>query len=142
MEPLSITASIVTIVQLSCEVVKYLSDVKDAPRDCQQCVIEVSNTQSLLARLRIRLEDGEPGDVWFNEIKKLGDLGGPLCQYKQALEELRSRIESQDAVQKVRRKLLWRFSKEEVTNILARMERLKSVLSIALENDHLFVILP
>ena len=140
MDPLSITASIITIVQLSCEVVEYLHNVKDAPKECRRCVIEVSNTQTLLISLRYRLEERQPDDAWFNEVRKLKDPGGPLSQYQQALDELRSRIEIQDALQGVRRRLLWRFSKKEVSNILAKIERLKSLISIALENDYLKVI--
>jgi hypothetical protein len=62
---------------------------------------------------------------------------GPLDQYKQALEQLLSMVEIQHGVQKVKRRLLWNFKKEEIVSILARMERLKSLVSIALENDHL-----
>jgi len=32
---------------------------------------------------------------------------------------------------------LWKFRKEEVAKLLARMERLKSLVNIALEMDHL-----
>ncbi len=46
-------------------------------------------------------------------------------------------MEIQAGEQKVKRRLLWKFSKEEVAGILARMERLKSLVSIALEMDHL-----
>jgi len=50
---------------------------------------------------------------------------------------LQSRVEIQDGIQKVKRRLLWKFRKEEVASILARMERLKSLVNIALEMDHL-----
>jgi hypothetical protein len=33
--------------------------------------------------------------------------------------------------------LAWKFSKKEVNDILAKLERLKSLISIALEMDHL-----
>jgi hypothetical protein len=36
----------------------------------------------------------------------------------------------------MKRRLLWKFSQKEITNILARMERLKTLLSVALEMDH------
>ena len=137
MDPLSITASIITIVQLSCELVAYLSNVKDAPKECRQCRIEVSNTQNLLLSLRDRLEEEQPGSAWFSEIQKLNNPGGPLSQYQQALQELRLRTEALDGIRRVQKRLLWRFKKEEVTGILATIERLKSVINIALENDHL-----
>jgi hypothetical protein len=33
--------------------------------------------------------------------------------------------------------LVWRFKKEEITSILSRMERLKTLIEIALQMDHL-----
>jgi hypothetical protein len=50
---------------------------------------------------------------------------------------LQSRVEIQDGVQKFKRQLSWKFRKEEVASILASMERLKSLVNIALEIDNL-----
>ncbi|KAL9082809.1 MAG: hypothetical protein Q9165_008768 [Trypethelium subeluteriae] len=136
MEPLSVTASIVAVVQLSSEIINYLSDIRDAPEECKRCLIEASHSQNLLLRLRYRLEEGQSGAAWFAEIQKLEDTDSPLSQYKQALEELRLRLQAQDGFRRVKRRLLWKFSKEEVRDILTRMERLKTIISIALENDH------
>jgi hypothetical protein len=137
MDGLSAAASIIAVLQLTGVVIGYLNDVKDAPKECQQCTIEVSNIQNLLINLRYRLEQGHAGDPWFTAVRALNVENGPLDQYKQALEQLQSRAEIQDGVQKVKRRLLWKFRKEEITSILARMERLKSLVSFALENDHL-----
>jgi hypothetical protein len=137
MDGLSAAASIIAVLQLTGAVIGYLNDVKDAPKECQQCTIEASNIQNLLINLRYRLEQGQAGDPWFTAVRALNIENGPLDQYKQALEQLRSRVEIQDGVQKVKRRLLWKFSKEEVASILARMERLNSLVNIALEMDHL-----
>ena len=137
MDGLSNAASIIAVLQLTGAVIGYLNDVKDAPKECQQCTIEASNIQNLLINLRYRLEQGQAGDPWFTAVRALNIENGPLDQYKQALEQLRSRVEIQDGVQKVKRRLLWKFSKEEVASILARMERLNSLVNIALEMDHL-----
>ena len=137
MDPLGLTASVIAVLQLTGAVIGYLNDVKDAPKDCQQCTIEASNLQNLLITLRYRLEQRQAGDPWFTAVRALNIENGPLDQYKQALEQLRSKVEIQDGVQKVKRRLLWKFSKDEVASILARMERLKSLVSIALEIDHL-----
>ena len=137
MDGLSDVASIIAALQLTGAVIGYLNDVKDAPKECQQCTIEASNIQNLLINLRYRLEQGQADDPWFTAVRALNIENGPLDQYKQALEQLRSRVEIQDGVQKVKRRLLWKFSKEEVASILARMERLNSLVNIALEMDHL-----
>jgi hypothetical protein len=137
MDGLSAAASIIAVLQLTGEVLGYLNDVKNAPKECQQCTIEASNIQNLLINLRYRLEQGQAGHSWFTAVRALNIENGPLDQYKQALEQLVSRVEIQGGIQKVKRWLLWKFRKEEVASILARMERLKSLVNIALEMDHL-----
>jgi hypothetical protein len=137
MDGLSAAASIIAVLQLTGAVIGHLNDVKNAPKECQQCTIEASNLQSLLVNLRYRVEQGQTGDPWFTAVRALNIENGPLEQYKQALEQLLSRVEIQDGVREVKRRLLWKFRKEEVASILAKMERLKSLVSFALENDHL-----
>ena len=137
MDGLSVAASIIAVLQLTGEVIKYLNDVKDAPTECQRCANEASSLQSLLINLLYHLNQGKADDAWYTTVRALNIENGPLDQYKQALEQLRSRVETHGGLQKAKRRLLWRFSKEEVANILTRMERLKSLVSIALEIDHL-----
>jgi hypothetical protein len=93
MDPLSVTASVIAILQLTGEVIKYLNDVKDAPKECQQCTIETSNLQNLLINLRYRLEQGQTGDPWFTAVRTPNVEHGPLDQYKQALEQLQSKVD-------------------------------------------------
>jgi len=137
MDGLSVAASIIAVLQLTGEVIKYLNAVKDAPKECQQCMTEASNLQSLLINLLYHLDQRKTGDDWYTAVRALNVENGPLDQYKQALEQLRSKVEVQDGIQKIKRRLLWRFSKEEAASILARMERLKSLVSVALRMDHL-----
>lgn len=137
MDPLSITASVVAVLQLTGEVIGYLNDIRDAPNECQQCAIEASNLQNLLINLRYRLEQGHTGEPWFTAVQSLNVENGHLDQYKQALEQLQSRVDVGNGAQKIKRRLVWKFSKAEVAGILARMERLKTLVSIALEMDHL-----
>jgi hypothetical protein len=58
MDPLSVTASIIALLQLSAQVLEYLNHVKNASKDRAQCEIEISNLYSLLVNLRFRLEEG------------------------------------------------------------------------------------
>ena len=135
MDPLSITASVIAILQLTNSVVGYLNEVKDAPRECQECTVEASSLQSLLTNLRYRLEQSHAGDPWYTAVRALNIENGPLDQYKKTLEQLRTRVDVKDEVKKLKRRLVWKFSKAEVAGILGRMERLKSLVIIALEND-------
>jgi hypothetical protein len=136
MDPLSITASIVAVLQLTHAVIGYLIDVKDAPRDRAQCALEASNLYNLLVTLRLRLEESSD-ELWYAEVRALDVENGPLDQYKRALEQLQKKITSGSGIKKIGNTLWWKFSKEEVTSILSRMERLKELVQIALEMDHL-----
>jgi hypothetical protein len=137
MDPLSVTASVIAVLQLTSKVVSYLNDVKNAPKDCRKCAIEAANLCNLLTNLRFHLDDANKGDRWFTNVRALAVENGPLDQYKQALEQLLSRVTRQDGMARVKQQLLWKFSKVEVEGILQRMERLKSLVSVALELDHL-----
>jgi hypothetical protein len=137
MDGISVTASVIAVLQLGGEVIQYLKDVEHAPKQCQQCATEASNLQSLLINLLYHLNQGKTGDTWHTTVRALNVENGPLDQYRQALERLRSRVEVQHGANEVRRRLMWRFRKEEVADVLARMKRLKSHVNFALEIDHL-----
>lgn len=137
MDPLSATASVIAVLQLSSRVVGYLTDVKDASKERAKCAIEASNLHSLLLNLRFRLEEGNANTPWYTAVQALAVENGPLDQFKQALELLQTKMTDEGRVKNVREALLWKFKKEEVASILDRMERLKSTVEIALQMDHL-----
>lgn len=134
MDPLSATASVISILQLSAKVLAYLNDVKDASKGQAQCAIEASNIHNLLTNLRFRLEEGHDHQLWFNAVQALAVENGPLDQFKQALETLQAKMTDGG---RLKNALIWKFKKEEVDAILAQMERLKTLTQIALQMDHL-----
>jgi hypothetical protein len=137
MDPLSITASIIAILQLSTKVLAYLNDVKSASEERKQCAIEASNLYSLLLNLRFRLEDEGSRQPWYTAVRALAIENGPLDQYKQGLEILRSRMAEGSRLKKAGETLLWKLRKEEISGILSKMDRLKTLVQVALEMNHL-----
>jgi hypothetical protein len=137
MDGLSAAVSIIAVLQLTADVIKYLGDVKDAPKECRRCLAEASNLYDLLINLLYHVNQAKAGDPWFTSIQALNVENGPLDQYKQALTQLLSRVDKRGGFQKIKLRLLWKFTKEEVASVLARLERLKSLVNIALEMDHL-----
>ncbi|OBT85043.1 hypothetical protein VE02_07148 [Pseudogymnoascus sp. 03VT05] len=137
MDPLSITASIIAIVQLTGVIIGCLNDLKDTSKDRAQCAIEISNVSNLLVTLMYRLDEVSSNDTWYGEVQALAAVNGPIDQYRSALEQLKSKFTSSASSRtKIGGALSWKFSKEEVANILMRIERLKSLTQIALEMDH------
>ena len=137
MDLLSAAASIFTVLQVTGEVVGYLKDVKNAPKACQDFQAEASSLYALLNNILFSVNEETADEAWNTSVRALTVENGPLDQYKQALEQLLSKLEIQDRVQKVKRQLMWKFRKEEVSSIISRMERLKSFIQIARSTDHL-----
>ncbi|KFY39666.1 hypothetical protein V495_05813 [Pseudogymnoascus sp. VKM F-4514 (FW-929)] len=137
MDPLSVAASIIAVVQLTSVVIGCLNSLKDTSKDRLQCVIELTNIRNLLVQLTYRLDEASSDDVWHSEVRALATTNGPFDQYRSALEQLQSKLTSSSSSRtKIGGALSWKFSKEEVTNILTRIERLKSLTQIALGMDH------
>lgn len=142
MDPLSATASIIAVLQLSAKVLAYLNDVKEASKDRVQCTIETSNLYNLLLNLRFRLEEGSSAEPWYTAVRALAAENGPLDQFKQVLETLQIKMTDGGRLKKAGGALMWKFKKEEIASILGRMERLKTLVEIALEMDHLLAFVP
>lgn len=136
MEPLSATASVIAILQLSTKVLSYLNDVKDAPEGHAQCVIEAYNLHSLFLNLKFHLEQGKASQPWYTAVRALAVENGPFDQFKQVLEDLQTKMTDGGRLRSVGHALMWKFKKEEIDSILARMERLKTLMGIALQMDH------
>ena len=113
----------------------YLNDVKNAPKDRAKIAVEAAAVYSLLTILRDRVEDAKSTDPWYMGIRTLGAPLGVLDQYKAALEQLATKLAPGDVVRKVGRALMWTFDKKEINEILAKIERLKTLISLALQND-------
>ncbi|KFX97254.1 hypothetical protein O988_04949 [Pseudogymnoascus sp. VKM F-3808] len=137
MDPLSVAASIIAVVQLTGFTIGFLNDLKGTSNDRAQCAIEMSNVSHLLVTLMCRVKEASSNDDWFVEVQALAATNGPIEQYRSALEQLQSKFTSSASSRtKIGNALSWKFSKEEVTNILTRIERLKSLTQIALGVDH------
>lgn len=138
MDPLSITVSIVAILQLTAKVGDYLSDVKDASTERSQFTAETSNLSHLLVTLLSHVDEGS-NEPWHAKVRELGGKDGFVYQYRVALEQLKDKLSSGQGLKKMVKTLLWKYIKDDVESILLRIERLKSLLHITLEMDHLFV---
>jgi hypothetical protein len=138
MDPLSVTASIIAILQLTVKVGECLCDAKDASTERSQFTTETSNLSSLLVALLSRVDESS-NEPWHTKVRELGGKDGLIYQYRVALEQLKDKISSGHGLKKMAKTILWKYIKEDADGILVRIERLKSLVQIALQMDHLFV---
>ena len=135
MDPLSITASIAAVLQITGTIISYLSDVLDAPHDRMKLASELSGLVSLLQVLRIRIQQAKPEDPWFTTLLELMAKNHPLDQLESDLVLLTAKIEPPTGIKIIGKRLTWKFDKVEVTNILSKIERIKTLVTLALTND-------
>ncbi|KIW11643.1 hypothetical protein PV08_10945 [Exophiala spinifera] len=135
MDPLSMTASIVAVLQLTLTLASYINEAKNATAEQKKVAVEAGNLYALLTSLRFQVEEARSSDPWFNQVKLLGVPNGPLDQFKGVLESMVEQLSTSRKRDQVRSALLWKFTKKEVHDALARMERLKTLITCALAND-------
>jgi hypothetical protein len=135
MDPLSMTASIIAVLQLTLTLTGYLNDVSKATTEQKKVAVEAGNLLGLLTSMRFRVEGARSDDPWFNQVKMLGTENGPLDQLKDTLKKMVKKISSSKKRNQIKSALMWKFTKLEVEDALKRMERLKSLIICALTND-------
>ena len=135
MDPLSMTASIVAVLQLTTTLTSYIHSVKHATAEQAQFAVETFNLCSLLTSLRYRVETVRSNDPWFIQVRMLGIHNGPLDQFKDVLERMVEKISSSRKRDQIKSALMWKFTKSEVETALERMERLKSLINCSLSGD-------
>lgn len=140
MDPLTaagLAASIIQIITATLQTIQFLNDVKDAPKDRAKLVKEAANLLALLTSLQYRMEEANPKDAWYGRLLSLGGDGGPLDQYKQAMENLAERLEPKSGIKDLQKRLNWTFDKKHIKETLDEIERLKALISLALQEDNL-----
>jgi hypothetical protein len=140
MDPLSITASVAALLSLIGQIVSYAKLVKDAPKERATILREASSLNGLLVTLENIIAEAERTQ-WLT-LRAMADLAtpsGPLSQCKLARQAL-LKLTPSYGIHKAVQRITWKFSKEEVVELLSQMERVKTLMGIALEIDHMFVL--
>ena len=137
MDPLSISASIAALIQLTGSVIQYLSLVKGAAKDRQRLLSELCNVSGMLYILEDQASQAKQGDAWSSTLLSLDGPNGPIQQFKTALERLEEKLTRVEGLRKIVKAVAWPFQKEEITEILNVIERQKTLFNLALQNDHM-----
>ena len=142
MDPLSAVGLAVNIVQIIDSVVKivgYINDVKDAPKDRARLAQESVSLLAFLTDFRIKVEDSSTDDPWFASVRSLGGPDGPLERFRDDMDELARKLKPQSGLRKFGRSLVWTLDKTDINNIILRIERLKVLVGLSRQEDHLYV---
>ena len=133
-ELVGFAASIATIVQTTRYAIKFIGEVKDSTRECSKLLVELSMTAGILDSLRTMLE-GDLEKTWLSTAKSLGEPQGPLKEFESLVSALVSKLRPSTGLRKAGKALTWPFRKDEVKDMLASIERQKTMFTLALELD-------
>lgn len=137
MDPLSVSASIVALLEVTSTVLGYLSDVKEGPKELQRIRLEISSVLTILFVLQDQANQANLHDSFSATLRSLNVPDGPFSQFFSAMELLASRLAPAEGWKKVRKALKWHFEKDEIQKTLDTIERHKSLFSLARQNDHI-----
>ena len=137
-DPLSVTASIVGLIDFSAKVIGYLNDVKNASADRAKVLSEIASVNCMLCSLQKKADEDKYNDAWSSTFQSLNLPKGPLDQIRTALESLSTKLAPPStSLRRVRKAITWSFQKGEIKEIIERIERAKALLGLALQNDHM-----
>lgn len=138
-EVLGIAASIIAVLQLAGAVTimgyNYLGGVKRASNDTQDVINELHSLSQVLVALK-EFADNNPQST---ALQKLNTKDGPLAGCAQELKALKSTLEKKgtSGLKKMVDSLTWPLKEKETAQLLARIERHKSLFTFALTADHM-----
>lgn len=142
MDPASViglVASIGTLVSATISVIEYLNTIKNAPKESRGFLHEVLSLVVILDTLRSKVRDTDPTAPWVKQVCLLAADEGPLDQFKIAIDQLEAKRKTGSKVQIFGRTIIWPLTKTEISEVLVKVERLKSTIEIALHHDQLSV---
>lgn len=124
--------------------VSYINDVQHANEDQKKLLDEAHATQGLLRvtqdflkKLASHATEGK----WKATINKLNEPGGLFHQLSSELEKMAKKLTPHNnKFDKAKKAVFWHFIKGDIKKHFDRIERIKSLLSIALQNDLMWLL--
>ena len=134
--PLSITASIIAVVQITSKVISiyydYRCGLKNVPKGLQQLTDEIVSLRDVLKRLMKVVGEAPPGKSTFLATEQLTKNYGPLAQRRMEMEELEKKLKPAKGFMALDQMLKWPLRESDVTKRLAKLNRFKSTLIVSL----------
>lgn len=141
-EPLSLVASLITVLQISGSVIlccyEYRKSVKSASKSLLRVISEVTSLRDVVERLIALVDDEKMANhSYLSTLTKIMSTGGSLDVCQHDLERLRVKLEKPvNEWKALRRRLTWPLQEKEVAKTLGSVYQTKSVLETALMVDN------
>jgi hypothetical protein len=148
MDPLSITASLIAILQISGTVIsalyEYCKGVKYASKDAAKIIEELNSLRGVLEYLLSAAEKEElvtEGLSRLSTFQQLAKPNGELERCKADLVALNAELQPESGWKALRQALVWPLKETDVKNTLDILQGYRSALRFALSADQAVVTL-
>ncbi|KAK0477539.1 hypothetical protein IW261DRAFT_1366693, partial [Armillaria novae-zelandiae] len=134
-EILGIASSITTLIENTVTVIKYLKDVKNAPKERDELQRELQYLEICLTALERTTQLSTEDDPWLQTLDRLQDMFKELLEL---LQGLKKRLAPESAGLKGSlQRIVWTMTRKSITDDLSRIEHFKTLIVIALQHDNL-----
>lgn len=138
MDPLSITTSIVALLQVSGNVIDLMSAIASSSAEIRCLTVEISTTRALLSSIADIANVDETGN---ENLRGLTVEDGPMQMLGALLSKLEYRLNQEVGVKgdwrQLRKKLSWPWRAEETRQMVSAAREIRGLLAVALAVDHL-----
>lgn len=139
MEVIGLSAGLATLIEVTTKTIKYLNRVREASHDRWTLSVETTSLLPLLIDLRNQVDQESNGEAWFDCVRSLGAENGPMDQLREALVQLTQKLKPKPkgGLKDLTRAFIWPFDKVYCEEILRKIERVKNIISLAVQRDTL-----
>ena len=136
-DPLGISASLITVLQLTKTVIDYIQHVRHTSDDRRRLLVELVGFQGILTFCQTQQDIASGQNLCAADGNSLGGREGLLEQFERLLERLKSRLKPKSGLSRLGDEIAWPFRQAEINGILSSLERFKLYFSLALQKDHM-----
>lgn len=143
-DPISLVGLVAGVAQLidsTRKVVQYCKEIKHAPKGKAMFAQESSSLLSLLISLRDDLKKANENDHWPTALRATELEGGLIDQLSQSLKEVTRKLERPHGPKAVYWKFSWPLEKQEVKDLLVKIDRMKSSIQLVYTRGHRLVLI-
>jgi len=136
-EAIGVVGSVISIVDLCSKILTHIRQTKDGKSEQQNLLNEVKSVKIFLVKFSEDIEDNAHlQDSHSKTVKLLLSSEGPLKRLELLLRGLLLKLTPEEGWKKYRSALTWPLEHSQVKDALFTIERCKSWISLALQNDH------
>lgn len=129
-----LTAATLAVINKTLEVIQYINTAKNTFKDQEKLQREIHTVLPIVNSVRQKAQAAERDGSKFPK-----GTDAILAQMRQALDAIDLKIEPRRRSKRLPMVLAWPYTKKDCAEILASLERLKSLMQLVLQQELLYV---